>query len=42
MLEVFIMPEAMLTDIPRRKSTGKKKNSNESLVQDLRYRNIEL
>ena len=32
----------MLTYRLRRKSTSKRKNSNKSLVKDIRYRNIEL
>ena len=32
----------MVTDRRHRKSTSKRKNSNKSLVQDIRYRNIEL
>ena len=39
---IFYRLEAMFTDRIRRKSTNKEKKSNKSLVQDIRYGNIEL
>ena len=41
-LMIFCRLETMLTDRLCRTSTSKNENSNKSLVQDIRYKNIEL